>query len=449
MSVKVRFAPSPTGLLHIGNVRTAVLIWLFCQKNDGHFLLRLDDTDEARSTEEYAQAAKDDLAWLGLTWDALDKQSDHLDEYQVAMDRLIASGQVYPCYETAEELSLKRKSLLGRGLPPIYDRGSLNLTADQIKAYEDEGRKPHYRFKLIHEPIEWHDHVRGPQHFHAKDLSDPVLIREDGRPLYTISSVVDDIRHDITHIVRGEDHVANTAIQIQLIQALGGNVPEFAHLPLIADKDGKGLSKRLGSLSIQELRDIEHYEPISIMNYLAKLGTSDAIESHHEMAALIENFAFDKISRSTPKFNPEELKRINAKTVHHMSYDAAKAGLDKLGLTEIDAVFWDRIKANLDHLPDAKTWWDMARAPLTPIIADEDQSFTAEIADLLPQGEFNEHTWGEWLDKIKASSDRKGKKLFMPIRLALTAQEHGPELKNLLPLLGHAKTIQRLKGEQA
>ncbi len=447
MSVKVRFAPSPTGFLHIGNVRTAILTWLFCKQNQGKFLLRMDDTDEERSTIEYAEAVKEDLIWLGLNWDEFDQQSLYLDEYQNSIDRLLDEGLVYPCYETSEELSLKRKSLLGRGMPPIYDRGSLELTEDQKQAYEAEGRKPHFRFKLTHEPIEWDDHVRGPQHFHGKDLSDPVLIREDGRALYTISSVVDDIRHNITHIVRGEDHVANTAIQIQLIKALGGNVPEFAHLPLIADAQGGGLSKRSGSLSIKDLREKEHFEAITLVNYLAKLGTSDAIESNQSVDALIQQFSFKKVSRSTPKYNPDELTRINAKVIHDMPFEIAKPILDTLGLSEMKAHFWDAIKANLVKITDVQFWWDMTQKPLESDLSEEDLSFTKEIASLLPQGDFSENTWSEWMTEIKASTDRKGKQLFMPIRLALTGEMHGPELKNLLPLLGYKKTVKRLNGE--
>jgi len=447
MHINTRFAPSPTGHLHVGNARTALIAWLFCRANKGKFLLRLDDTDEARSTTAYSDAILKDLSWLGINWDHSDKQSDYLAEYDTALQKLIEIGRAYPCYESADELALKRKALLGRGLPPIYDRGALKLTDLEIKAFEAEGRKPHYRFKLNHTAIDWDDLVRGPQHFEGHLLSDPVLVREDGRMLYTLSSVVDDIRHKMTHIIRGEDHVANTATQIQLIEALGGEVPTFAHLSLIAGADGEGLSKRLGSLSLGDLRDEMNFEPIVVMNYLSKLGTSASIDLEDDLNALLQSFSFDKISRSTPKFNLEDLARTNEKYIHHMNFDQAQKKFDAMALEQIDEAFWDVIQPNLKTLNDAKNWWAMARTPLQPII--EDKAYSDEAAKLLPPMPWNGDTFSSWTGLIKEKTGRKGKELFMPLRLALTGQKNGPELKKLLPLLGHDIAYKRLMGETA
>lgn len=447
MTTHVRFAPSPTGKLHVGNARTAILTWLFARKTKGHFLLRIDDTDGDRSSEEYTALIQKDLTWLGLNWDSTFKQSDRMDHYTKAMDLLKKSGRAYACYETADELALKRKVQLNRGLPPVYDREALTLTDEQIANYEKEGRKPHWRFKLTPGLITWNDHVRGPQQFDAKDISDPVLVREDGRVLYTLSSVVDDCECEITHILRGEDHVTNTATQIQLFEALGGKVPEFGHMPLIADKEGKGLSKRLGSMSIESLRDEEGIEPLAIVAFLAKLGTSDAIEVKETLNHLIDEFDMDKISRATPKFDPDELLRLNGKLVKTFSYEAVKPRLVQDGFGDIPADFWNAIVSNLERVRDVEEWWHMARQEIAPVI--EDKSFSELAASLLPAEPWDVNTWTQWVDEIKKVSDRKGKTLFMPLRQALTGKEHGPELKNLLPLIGREKALLRLQGAKA
>ncbi|HPD83244.1 MAG: glutamate--tRNA ligase [Alphaproteobacteria bacterium] len=446
MSVKVRFAPSPTGFLHVGNARTAVITWLFCRQHNGHFLLRIDDTDRERSRDECEVAIEDGLTWLGLNWDQKVNQKNRMDVYNKVIEKLKADGRIYACYETPEELGLKRKTQLSRGIPPTYDRAGLNLTSEQIAKYEAEGRKPHWRFKLNHTPIEWNDLIRGPVHFNGADLSDPVVLREDGTPLYHLCSVIDDVDFDITHVVRGEDHVSNTATHIQMFEAISGKAPEFAHLSLISDAEGGKLSKRLGSLSIKDIKNEEGLEPMSIVSLMARLGTSDPIEAFTKHAPLIENFDFSKFSRSTPKFDPEELVRLNAKILHDTTFEDIKPRLDELGLNDLDKNFWNAVRANLEKLNGIKDWWNVVNDPNASVIASEDKEFTAQAANVLPPAPWTEQTWSEWVEKIKQSTDRKGKTLFMPLRKALTGMDHGPELNNLLPLLGEEKVKKRLLG---
>lgn len=440
--MKVRFAPSPTGLLHVGNARPALLNWLMARQAGGTFLLRVDDTDTERSRDEYADAIKEDLHWLGLDWDEIAVQSERLDRYAAAAEKLKAAGRLYPCYETPEELGLKRKIALQAGRPPIYDRGALKLTDEDRAKLENEGRKPHWRFKLEHEDIEWEDLVRGAVHFNGAHLTDPVLIREDNRPLYTLSSVVDDIELEVTHILRGEDHVSNTAVQVQLFAALSGTVPVFAHLPLIADAGGQGLSKRLGSLSLRSLRD-SGLEAMTLNSYLSRLGSSDAIEPVTDLAALAQSFDISRFSRGTPRFDPEELDLLNARILHQLSFETVK---DRLS-SDFDELLWNAVRPNLTKLSDAKLWHDICRGSVTPVI--EDGEFTRAAAEELPPEPWDETTWGTLTSALKASSGRKGKALFLPLRLALTGLDHGPELKVLLPLIGRDRADARLKGETA
>ena len=444
MSVVTRFAPSPTGLLHVGNARTALVAWLFARHAGGRYLLRLDDTDDERCRPEYASAIERDLAWLGLDWDDRARQSDRTARYDEAIAKLKADGRLYRCYETPEELSLKRKSLLSRGLPPIYDRAALNLNISEQTVFKDQGRQPHWRLKLDHTAIDWTDLVRGPVHFEGRDLSDPVLIRADGRPLYHIGSVVDDIDLAITHVVRGEDHVANTAMHIQLFQALGAEPPEFAHLPLLADAAGKSLSKRLGSLSLETLRDEEGLEPMAIASLLGRLGTSDPVEPLHDIAALVSGFDFGKFARGTPKFDPEDLKRLNARLLHDTPFETVTGRLSELGLAEIDAAFWAAVRPNLTRLTDARDWWQVAKGPIEPVV--DDPSFLSEAAELLPSEPWDQATFGAWTAAVKTATGKGGKALFRPLRLALTGREHGPELKMLLPLIGRKSVLARLGG---
>ncbi len=442
INMKVRFAPSPTGMLHVGNARTALISWLFTRSMGGEFMLRIDDTDRARSKDEYEVAIEEGLKWLGMDWDLKARQRDRSDIYAAKIEQLKSDGRLYPCYETPEELDLKRKSQLSRKLPPIYDRQALRLTDDKIKEYEVQGRAPHWRFKLNHEPIIWHDMVRGEVKFDGKDLSDPVLIREDGSPLYHICSVIDDIDYDITHIVRGEDHVSNTACHIQMFEALGAKPPIFAHLPLLSDKEGGKLSKRIGSLSLKDLQD-DGLEPMSIVSLMARLGTSEPIEAFTDVKTVITNFDISKFSRGTPKFDPEELLRLNTKILHGICFEDIKTRLNEIGLSELDAEFWNIARPNIERLSDIKEWWNIAKGSVTPVI--EDAEFIKAALELLPPTPWDKDTWKNWAGLVKTKTGRKGKQLFMPLRQAITGMDHGPELSELLLLIGSENVKKRLQ----
>ncbi|MDF2096213.1 glutamate--tRNA ligase [Aquibaculum arenosum] len=444
--MKVRFAPSPTGLLHVGNARVALLNWLWARKEGGRFLLRLDDTDSERSTQAYAEAILRDLAWLGLSWDETARQSDRMERYADAVERLKEAGRLYPCWEAPEDLELKRKLAMKAGRPPIYDRAALSLSEDEKQSLLDAGRKPHWRFKLDHSAIDWPDAVRGPQHFDGQHLSDPVLLREDGRPLYTLSSVVDDIELGVTHVLRGEDHVANTAVQIQLFTALGGSVPVFAHLSLIADASGQGLSKRLGSLSLESLRE-QGLEPMALNSYLAKLGTSDPIEAHAEMESLVAGFDISRFGRATPKFDPHELEPLNARVLQQLPYESVAETFSEAGCADFGAALWEAVRGNLARRQDALEWYRVVHDSIVPSI--EDSEFCATAAELLPQEPWDQGTWKDWTAAVKQASGRKGRQLFLPLRLALTGRESGPELKDLLPLIGREKARERLMSASA
>lgn len=437
--IKVRFAPSPTGHMHIGNTRTALFNWLWAKKMGGEFMLRIDDTDFLRSKKEYEDSLRESLVWLGLTWKEEARQSARFARYNEVTDQLKQAGRIYACYETPEELEFKRKRAMAKGLPPIYDREALRYTPEDIARFEAEGRKPHYRFKLIDGEISWNDVVRGVVKYDAQNLSDPIIIREDGSYLYHLPSVIDDCDFGITHIVRGEDHVTNTASQIQMFEAIGGQVPTFAHLPLLTGKEGK-LSKRLGSLGVRELR-AEGIENMAICSFLAKLGTSESIESFYTLEELANSLDFSKIGRAQPKFDEEELKHFNLKHIHGMPYDAVK------GRINADETFWNDVRANLDKVDDVKIWENICHEALEPQI--EDEELTSQAADLLPLEPWNEQTFGLWLDQVKAKSGKKGKELFHPIRKALTGLDNGPELKILLPLIGYQRAYKRLKGQKA
>ncbi len=446
MSVRVRFAPSPTGRLHVGNIYIALHNWLFARKAGGEFLLRLDDTDRERSTEDFANGIKADLEWLGLAWTLFDRQSARLAIYDAAAQRLRAAGRLYPCYESAEELGLKRKVQLSQGKPPIYDRAALRLTEADRSKLEAEGKRPHWRFKLEARDVTWNDLVRGPQHIDETSQSDPVLVREDGTYLYTLPSVVDDIEFKITHVIRGNDHVTNTATQIQIFEALGAPVPIFAHLPLLVDAAGEGLSKRLGSLSIRQMRE-EGLEPMAINAYLARIGTGDPAAPARSLDALLPEHDLAKFGKSSPRFDPEELKHLNARLLHHLPFEEARKHLAAIGLGDVDAAVWDAARANVEKVEDIAVWQSVVKGPVTPAIADA--AFAAKAAELLPPEPWNAETWSAWTSAVKSATGRKGKDLFMPLRQALTASDHGPELKLLLPLIGRDRALKRLKGETA
>ncbi len=447
MTVTVRFAPSPSGYLHVGNMRLAVINWLFARRESGRLWLRMDDTDPERSSPEYTAAIQEDLRWMDLDWDAYGRQSDRLDAYAAAAERLKASGHLYPAYETPEELEAKRKAQLARGLPPLYDRSSLQLTPAQRRAFEASGRKPHWRFKLKSGPVAWDDLIHGEISFDSAQLGDPVLIREDGRPLYGFSSVVDDIEFGISHVVRGDDHITNTGGQIQLFEALGAELPVFAHLPLLIDADGAKLSKRLGALSIRRLREEEGMEPVALAAYLSRMGTSDPIEPVEDLVPLIHEFEFRRFSVSSPRFDLSELARLNARILHILPFDIAGPRLAALGIVDPDGRFWDAVRGNLSHFSDVETWWRVVMGPVEPII--ENAALLEQAARLLPAGSWDDASWGAWTVSLASATGLKGRALFMPLRKALTGLDHGPDMKKLLPLIGPDRTARRLGGEVA
>jgi glutamyl-tRNA synthetase len=444
MSVKVRFAPSPTGKLHVGNVRTALVNWMFAKGQGGQFVLRIDDTDLARSTAAFETGIEDDLRWLGLVWDERHNQSKRFDRYEAAAERLKAAGRLYACYETAEELDRRRKVQLSRGLPPIYDRAALNLSEADKAAFEAEGRKPHWRFKLDGKRVAWEDLARGHAEVDTASMSDPVLVREDGLFLYTLPSVVDDIEMDITHVIRGEDHVTNTGAQIEIFEALGGPVPAFAHMPLLVGADGQALSKRLGSLSISEMRE-QGYEPIAITSHLGRIGTSDPLEVGASVEALGASFAFSKMGRSPARYDTADLDRLNAQALHAMDYATARPRLEALG-SDMGEGVWNAIRPNLQKFADVVDLERMIRGPVTPVI--EDPAFAAAALEVLPD-EIGDESWTVWTNAVKEKTGAKGKALFMPLRHILTGQPHGPDMATLVPMIGRERIVKRLRGETA
>ena len=443
MTVTVRFAPSPTGRLHAGNIRTALINYLFARKEGGDFILRLDDTDKERSTEEFARGIEEDVSWLGIEWVKLVRQSDRLARYEAAVEMLKASGRLYPAYETPDELERKRKRQLARGKPPVYDRAALELSDEDKAKLEAEGHKPHWRFNLEPRDVTWDDLVRGEQHVDATSLSDPVLIRADGTYLYTLPSVVDDIDLGLTHVIRGEDHVANTAPQIQLFEALGAKPPAFGHHNLLVGMDGQALSKRDRSLAIVGMRE-EGLEPLAVTSYAATIGTSDPIAPHTSLDELIAAFDFAKLSRAPARFDPHDLRLLNARLLHMLSFADVADRLGAMGISGGE-VFWEAVRGNLEILSDAKKWWSVVAGPVTPVI--EDVAFCASAAKVLPPEPWDEKTWGIWTTAVKTETGAKGKVLFQPLRLALTGKSHGPELKHLLPLIGETRARARLEGK--
>lgn len=441
MTIKVRFAPSPTGLLHVGNARLALVNWLFARHAGGEFLLRMDDTDTERSRPEFAAAVEEDLGWLGLDWNEFARQSDRLDRYDAAVERLKESGRLYPCYETPGELSLKRKLQLSQGRPPVYDRAALKLGDGDRAKLDAEGRRPHWRFLLADEAVAWDDLARGLVRLEPGHMSDPVLLREDGNPLYTLSSVVDDGELGITHVIRGEDHVANTAVQVQLFAALGFVVPGFAHLPLLTGEDGKPLSKRLESLSLRALRE-DGVEALALCGYLAHLGTSLAATGAESLKDLARTFDIGGFGRAAPRFDRAELDHLTARVLHHLPFDAVR---ERLGVEDADEVFWQAVRPNLSTLTEAADWWRILHGGIEPVI--EDAAFCESAAGLLPPEPWNDTTFKAWTEAVKAATGAKGKALFMPLRRALTGMDHGPELRALLPMLGRARAEARLRGK--
>jgi glutamyl-tRNA synthetase len=436
--VKVRFAPSPTGYLHAGNARAALVNFLFARAQGGHFLLRLDDTDTERGRPEYEQGIYDDLTWLGLTWDSTAKQSLRLARYAEVAEILKASGRLYPCFENEDELAAKRAALIKRKLPPVYDRAALTLTPAQREAAEAAGKKPYWRFKLSDGAAAWQDLVLGNRTVKFSTVSDPVLIRADDSPLYTFTSVVDDIDFGITHIIRGEDHVTNTAVQIDIFMALGSTLPRFAHLPLISDGDGGKLSKRIGSISLRSLRK-DGIEAAAITAYLARLGTNKD-PAALSLAELAQNFNINDFGRSSPRFDGKQLLTLNRKILHGLDFATVQDRLPE-GATE---AFWLAVRGNLDLLTEARGWWDIVSGEITPPDLSGETATIGAAIKTLPPEPWGPETWKAWTTAIAEATGAKGRALYHPLRLALTGEDHGPEMAALLPLLGAARVVRRL-----
>ena len=453
---RLRFAPSPTGYLHIGNLRPALYNWLFAKAGGGAFVLRLDDTDRERSRDEYARAVVEDLAWIGIEVDEFHRQSDRIAIYDRAAEALRAKGLLYPCYETPDELDRKRKRALARGLPPVYGREALRLTAEDRERLEADDRRPHWRFLLpnfARDPFEtqrteivWDDLVRGEQRVDLASLSDPVLVREDGTYLYTLPSVVDDGEMGITHVLRGEDHVTNTAVQIAILKALGHALPVFGHINLLTTIDGEGLSKRSGALSLRSLR-ADGYEPMAVASLAVLTGAAGSIEAVATLDALAQRLDLSALSHSSAKFDPADLDRLNADLVHAMDARDVAGRLARIGVPETQAeTFWRAVRGNCAKAEDARLWWEVVeRGGSDATFEPEDAAFLAEARRALPAGPFDGSSWKAWTDVLKTATGRKGKALFLPLRRALTGLDRGPDLAALLPVIGHERARQRLE----
>lgn len=437
----VRFAPSPTGRLHIGNARTALFNYLHAKKHGGRFVLRYDDTDRARSTVEFADAIAEDLRWLGIVPDEVARQSERFARYDAAAERLRARGLLYPCFETEDELEYRRRRQLAQRRAPVYDRAALKLSAEDRARLEAEGRKPYWRFKLDHRVVTWRDGVRGAQRIDCASLSDPVLIRADGSYLYTLPSVVDDIEFAVTDVIRGEDHVTNTAVQIQLFEALGAAAPRFAHHNLLTLPSGEGLSKRLGHLSLGALRE-DGFEPAAVAALAVLIGTSHAVEPVAGLGDLMTRVDLTDVSQSAAKFDPAELRSLNARTLHLLPFEAVAARLEALGVGG-GAAFWAAVRPNLGLFNEVSTWWDVVIGEAT--FATDDPVLVHAAAAHLPPEPWDGDTWGQWTKAVAVATGKKGRALYHPLRLALTGREQGPELKLLLPLLGRARALRRLE----
>ncbi len=430
-----RFAPSPTGYIHIGNLRTALFNYLIARKAGGKFILRIDDTDPERSKEEYVDAIKEDLEWLGLTWDRIERQSERLDRYAETADKLREMGKFYEAFETPTELDLKRKKQLNMGKPPVYDRAALALSDAEKDALCAERGSGVWRYKLDHERIAWTDGILGDISIDAASVSDPVLIRGDGQVLYTLASIVDDTDMGVTHVVRGSDHVTNTATQIQMIEAIGGTVPEFAHHSLLTGPQGEALSKRLGTLSLRDLR-ARGVEPMALLSLMARLGSSDPVELRGSMDELVEGFDISRFGSAPTKFDENDLFPLTAHHLQTLPVEAVASDIAALGVPDdMAAQFWAVAKDNIATRADLAEWWTLFRDGAEPLIEEGDEAFVAEAMTLLPDGPYTDNTWSEWTAAVKEATGRKGKGLFMPLRLAVTGRRNGPDMASVMPLL--------------
>mgnify|MGYP001246491514 FL=1 len=432
--MRCRFAPSPTGLIHVGNLRSAVLNWVYANKHNGEFILRIDDTDLERSKNEFKESIFNDLDWLGLKWDKTFNQSNRLDLYNKKIDFLKNSKRLYPCFETEEELALKRKSLLSAGKPPIYDRSSLKLKQHEIDERIKNGEKPHWRFRLENKKISWTDLIKGTVSFSAEHLSDPILIRKNGSLLYHLPSVIDDIEENITDIIRGEDHITNSAYHIQIFEALNSNIPNFAHHPFLTDEDGKGFGKRIGSLSINKLKN-EGFENISILNYLVSIGSNKDIKPEKNINELIKKFEIESISNSAAIFNYNNLKALNTNTLKLYDYLDISSRFNFNVNSTLKEKVWIFAKNNISFFNDVNNWIEV----IDKTFKIEDFNIEKKIINAaiknLPEDPYDENTWGIWTDIKKENTGFKGKELYMPLRQILTGKNHGPELKYLMPII--------------
>ena len=430
-----RFAPSPTGHIHVGNLRTALMNWLIARKAGGSFILRIDDTDPERSREEYVDAIKRDLEWLGLHWDRVERQSLRLDRYAQAAERLRAMGRLYEAFETPTELDLKRKKQLNMGRPPVYDRAALALSEEDRARLRAERGAGVWRFLLDRQRIEWHDGILGDISIDAASVSDPVLIRADGQVLYTLASVVDDVEMGVSHVVRGADHVTNTATQIQIIAALGGTPPQFAHHSLLTGPQGEALSKRLGTLSLRDLR-ARGVEPMALLSLMARLGSSDPVELRSDMAALIEGFDIERFGAAPTRFDENDLFPLSARVLAARPYEEVADTIAAHGIpAHLAERFWAAVSHNITNLHDVKDWAEIVLEGAEAVIDPEDEEFVATALQMLPEGPYTEATWDEWTTEVKAATGRKGRALFRPLRRALTGRDTGPEMAHLMPLL--------------
>ena len=441
MTVITRFAPSPTGLLHLGNIRTALINWLYARTHNGKFILRIDDTDQERSKDEYISKIKYDLEWLGIDYDDTFNQSSRFERYREQFEKLKADGRIYPCYETPEELERKRKLQMASGGKQVYDRSSLSLTDEEKRSYEDDGRKPHWRFLLQTERLKWNDLLKGELDIDLTSLSDPVLFREDGVPLYTFSSAVDDIDYNITNVIRGDDHTSNTAVQIEIINAIDKNRITFAHHALLKASSGDKLSKRDNVISIDSFRK-SNLEPLAILSLLATIGTSQSIELKDSLNQIISEFKLETISTSPGRIEIDVLNALNKKQVQKLNFDDVSERLKNID-EKIDEKFWNTIRSNLETVEGVKQWSDIVFDSKS--IEAEDKEYIKSAMELIPDDPWDENTWELWTSAIKEKTGRKGKELFLPLREAFTGMSHGPEMKLLIQLIGREKILERVK----
>ena len=430
-----RFAPSPTGYIHVGNLRTALMNYLIARKAGGTFILRIDDTDPVRSEQKYVDGIRQDLEWLGLHWDKVERQSDRLDRYADAAEKLRSIDRFYEAFETPTELDLKRKKQLNMGKPPVYDRAALNLSAEERDTLRAERGDGVWRFRLDQERINWKDGILGDTSIDAASVSDPVLIRGDGQVLYTIASVVDDTDMGVTNVVRGSDHVTNTATQIQIMKALGMTPPSFAHHSLLTGPQGEALSKRLGTLALRDLRE-QGVQPMALLSMMARLGSSDPMELRSEMSELIDGFEVSSFGTAPTKFDVSDLFPLTANVLQVKPLADVADQIADLGVpADLAETFWTVTRDNITTLKDLAAWWTLFSEGADPVIDDEDAEFVAQAMDMLPEGPFDDTTWKTWTGAVKEATGRKGKGLFMPLRKALTGQSHGPDMSASMTLL--------------